>query len=94
MYGLSDRLMHWQLICLVQVRFRTEVPRTPSSARSGLELFYTVLVGGQTHCNFTLNIFIITITEVKLVNPLQTRQSGITLVVSKANFGIGTLTLM
>ena len=25
-------------ICLVQVRLRTEVPRTPSSARSGLEL--------------------------------------------------------
>ena len=38
MHGLSDRLMHWQLICLVQVRLWTEVPRTLSSARSGLEL--------------------------------------------------------
>ena len=29
MHGLSDRLMHWQLICLVQVRLGTEVLRTP-----------------------------------------------------------------
>ena len=35
MHGLSDRLMHWQLICLVQARLRTEAPRTPSSARLG-----------------------------------------------------------
>ena len=38
MHGLSDRLMHWLLICLVQVQLRTEVLRTPSSTRAGFEL--------------------------------------------------------
>ena len=38
MHGLSDRLMHWQLIFLVQVQLRTEVPHTPSSTRPGFEL--------------------------------------------------------
>ena len=28
----------WTIICLVQVRLRTEVPRTPSSTRPGFEL--------------------------------------------------------
>ena len=31
MHGLSNGLMHWQLIFLVQVQLRTEVPCTPIS---------------------------------------------------------------
>ena len=38
MHGLSDRLMHWQLICLVQVRLRIEVLHTPSSTKLRFEL--------------------------------------------------------
>ena len=38
MHGLSDWLMHSQLIVLVQVRFRTEVLRTQSSTWQGFEL--------------------------------------------------------
>ena len=38
MYRLSDKLMHWQLIFLVQVQLRTEVPRTPSSTRRRFKL--------------------------------------------------------
>ena len=37
MHALSDKLMHLQLIFLVQVRLRTEgLPRTPSSTLPGL----------------------------------------------------------
>ena len=36
--GLLNNTDVWLFLCLVQVRLRTEVPHTPSSARLGLEL--------------------------------------------------------